>query len=393
MTRKTLSIVFAVAGVMLATSTLVACGSSSAQQQAATRTAAVKRAAKTKAKPQPISLRALVAKARTGVLRIDVDGCDAAFEGTGFLLGPRLVATVEHVVDGAVAIRLIRSGRQLGAATVIGSDPSRDLALLRTSRPIHGYDFSLEGRAPGLGEDVAVLGFPLGVPLSVSRGLVSGSDRTIPIEGINRRKLVQTDAAVNHGNSGGPLISLESGKVIGLVDIGSTEANGIAFAVSSQVAKPLLRGWSVSPQPISPPQCSLEAQSTTTPQVATTQPSQSSSDAEAVEAAINAHWSLIRQQRYSEAYDLFSPRMQAQFSREGWVADKIRDRLKVSAIDFTGDVSGAGDEADVDVGFTTVGRETSSTNNGCNVWNGSYHLIQLGGQWSIDATHLSRVSC
>jgi hypothetical protein len=159
------------------------------------------------------------------------------------------------VIDGAIAIRLVRSGKLIGTATVIGSDPSRDLALLRTSRPVVGYRFSLESRAPALGEDVAVLGFPLGLPLSVSRGLVSGSDRTIPIEGIKRRKLVQTDAAVNHGNSGGPLISLDSGKVIGLVDLGTTEANGLAFAVSAQVAKPLLQAWGVSPQPVVAPSC------------------------------------------------------------------------------------------------------------------------------------------
>lgn len=229
-----------------------ACGASSAEKPPTTEAA---RAAKRTPKPKPLSLRALVAKLRSGVVRIEVDTCDEQVQGTGFLLGPRLVATVEHVIDGAVAIRLLRSGKLVGTATVIGSDSARDLALLRTSRPIRGNGFSLDNRLPALGEDVAVLGFPLGLPLSVSKGLVSGSDRTIPIEGIKRRKLVQTDAAVNHGNSGGPLISLDSGKVVGLVDLATTEANGLAFAVSSQVAKPLLQAWAVSPQPISAASC------------------------------------------------------------------------------------------------------------------------------------------
>jgi serine protease Do len=384
--------------VILACAAVAACGNSSAGKQGETQvtsaTTRLNARAKVPKPAQPMSLRALVAKVRSGVVRIDVDACDGQFEGTGFMLGPRLVATVEHVVDGAVVIRLVRSGSKLGTATVIGSDPSRDLALLRTSVPVHGYHFALENRTPALGEDVAALGFPLGLPLSVSRGLVSGSDRTVPIEGIRRRKLVQTDAAVNHGNSGGPLISLDSGKVVGLVDIGSTEANGIAFAVSSQVANPLLRAWSVSPQPIAAARCGLEPQSNPTSQAQTQPPPPPPpSDAQAVEDAITTHWDLIRQQRYSDAYDLFSPRLQAQFSRSGWVADKERDRPKVSAIDFTSDVSIAGDEADVDVGFTTVGKETSSNNNGCNVWNGSYHLVRLHGEWLIDATHLSRVSC
>jgi hypothetical protein len=333
----------------------------------------------------------LVAKVRSGVVRVEVETCDYEALGTGFLLGPRLVATVEHVVDGAVSIRLVRSGRRLGTATVIGSDAARDLALLRTSRPIRGYQFGLAGRAPALGEDVAALGFPRGLPLSVTRGLVSGSDRTIPIEGIKRRRLIQTDTALNHGNSGGPLISLDSGQVIGLVDLG-LEGNGLAFAVSSQVAKPLLQAWSVSPQPISSQTCGSELQTTTIPETRTsTRPSPR--EVAAVKAALTEHWSLIRDQQYDAAYDYFSPRLQSRFSRQGWVADKLRDRPKVSAILFPGGVTVYGNEADASVGFTTVGRETSSTNNGCNVWNGSYHLVKLEGGWLIDDSKLSRTSC
>jgi serine protease Do len=183
--------------------------------------------ASTSVAPQPSSLADLVGKVRSGVLRIEVDACDHSSLGTGFLVGPRLVATVEHVIDGEVSITLKRNGAVVGSATVIGEDPARDLALLHTNGPIGGYRFRLAPRAPRLGEEVAALGFPLGLPLSVSKGTVSGSDRTIPISGIERRQLVQTDAAVNPGNSGGPLISTANGDVVGLIDIGTTEANGL----------------------------------------------------------------------------------------------------------------------------------------------------------------------
>ena len=79
--------------------------------------------------------------------------------------------------------------------------------------------------------------------------------RTIQIGDTDRRRLVQTDAAVNKGNSGGPLIALGSGEVVGLVDAGTTEANGLAFAVSSQVARPLVDAWEASPQPNAPATC------------------------------------------------------------------------------------------------------------------------------------------
>jgi serine protease Do len=188
-------------------------------------------------------------------MKIEVSTCDEEGVGSGFLLSPRLVATVEHVVEGAQSIKLRRSGNVVAAGTVIGSDVVRDVALLRTDRPIVGHMFKLVSRPPRLGESVIAIGFPLGLPLSVSRGLISGSDRVIEIGGIQRRKLIQTDAATNFGNSGGPLIVTSTGDVLGLVDIGTTEANGLAFAVSAQVAGPLFDAWKVAPQPVAVSGC------------------------------------------------------------------------------------------------------------------------------------------
>jgi len=239
-------VVFLGAFAMLAS----ACGGSE------TKTRSPARPGKTRAaKAQKPLLSQLVARVRSGVVRVEVETCEGSGVGTGFLLGPRLVASVEHVVDGAVRITLKRGGKALGSATVIGSDAARDLALLRTARPLSGSYLKLASRPPRLGEEVVALGYPLGLPLSVTRGLVSGTDRTIPIEGVNRRRLVQTDAAVNFGNSGGPLISAESGEVVGIVDLGTTEANGIAFAVSAEVAAPLLQAWRLAPQPVRQVSC------------------------------------------------------------------------------------------------------------------------------------------
>ena len=197
----------------------------------------------------------LIRRVKSGVVRIETAACTEQATGTGFLIAPRWVATVEHVVDGARQIVLKQGGRQVATARVVGFDRTRDLALLRTSQAIGGYRFTLSDHAPELGESVAALGFPLGLPLTVTRGSVSGLNRTIPIEGIRRRRLVQTDAAVNRGNSGGPLLSADSGQVVGLVDLGTTEANGLAFAVSSEVARTLIRAWQLAPQPVSQPAC------------------------------------------------------------------------------------------------------------------------------------------
>jgi S1-C subfamily serine protease len=201
------------------------------------------------------SLADVVQRVKSGVVRIEVAVCDGGMTtqgvGTGLLVGPRLVATVEHVVDGAGRIVVKQNGRELATATVIGADATRDLALLRLAQPVHGYVFKLADRAPRLGVDVAALGFPLGLPLTLTRGTISGLNRTISIDNVRRRRLVQTDAAVNPGNSGGPLLRVDSGEAIGLVDIGGRgNVHGIAFAVSSQVAGPLLKAWRAAPQPV-----------------------------------------------------------------------------------------------------------------------------------------------
>jgi len=252
----------AAALVALTTPVVAGCGSSGTTPTTTT----------TQAAAQAHSFADVVASVRSGVIRIETNTCDGRAVGTGILLSPRLVATVQHVVDGATSITLKRNGQVVGQGTVVGSDPARDVALVRSDRPISGHRFTLATRAPRLGEDVAAIGFPLALPLTVTRGSVSGTGRTIPIDGINRTRLVQTDAAVNPGNSGGPLMT-DAGLVVGLVDLGTNEANGLAFAVSAQTAGPLLRAWTTAPQPISETNCgSGSQQAAPAPQTQTSSP-------------------------------------------------------------------------------------------------------------------------
>jgi S1-C subfamily serine protease len=201
------------------------------------------------------SLPDLIQSIRSGIVRVDVTGCGFTGTGTGLLVGPREVVTVEHVVDAASAIRIERNGKVLGKASVIGADGARDLALLRTEKPISGHRFQISTKAPRLGDSVAVIGYPLGLPLSVTKGTVSGLSRVVPIRRVKRRGLIQTDAAVNPGNSGGPVLLLPGGQVIGLVDLESLRANGIAFAVSGSVAAKLVEAWKVAPQPLPAASC------------------------------------------------------------------------------------------------------------------------------------------
>jgi hypothetical protein len=229
---------------------VVGCGGSPDPRPVKDRTAAAT------ASPTP-SFSDLVASVRGGVIRIESDLCDGQGVGTGFLLSPRLILTVQHVVDGATAVHLKQSTHSAVAGTVIGEDRERDIALIRSAKPLKGHVFALASSRARLGDGVAALGFPLGLPLTVTRGSISGTGRTIPIDGMKRRGLIQTDAAVNPGNSGGPLLRADTGEVVGLVDLGSETANGLAFAVSAQIAGALAEAWKQAPQPAAVASCGV----------------------------------------------------------------------------------------------------------------------------------------
>ncbi len=94
----------------------------------------------------------VIDRVKSGVIRIEATSCGAQDVGTGFLVKPNLVATVEHVVDDATRITLKRDGRVVGQAHVIGLDRDRDLALLKTDKAISGYTFGFASGAPRLGE-------------------------------------------------------------------------------------------------------------------------------------------------------------------------------------------------------------------------------------------------
>jgi S1-C subfamily serine protease len=223
----------------------------------------------TVAPDKPVSVPRLIKKVRDGVIRIETEKCNESWVGTGFLVGPDLIATVDHVVAGAEKIVLRQEGQIVdSAAQVIGEDSFRDLALLRATSPIDGHVFELSRRHPKLGEEVGVLGFPLaaGSDLTFTRGSVSGLDRTVPTGDVQRTGLVQTDAAINGGNSGGPVFALNTGAVIGLADLKweKVDVENVAWAVSAEVAVPVLDQWEVSPQLLAEPFCLNEAEASTT---------------------------------------------------------------------------------------------------------------------------------
>ena len=142
---------------------------------------------------------------------------ESAAEGTGFVYDAKGdIVTNEHVVDGASTVRVKFSDGSTYKATVVGKDTSTDIAVLHVDAPASKLDAARRSATRArvaVGDGVVAIGNPFGLDNTVTSGIVSAINREIsapdntPIEGA-----IQTDAAINHGNSGGPLFDL-AGKV------------------------------------------------------------------------------------------------------------------------------------------------------------------------------------
>ena len=149
-------------------------------------------------------------------------------QGSGVIVSPDgYVLTAEHVVSGTDdALLILRDDKEVNAR-VVRHDANQDVALLK----MEGSDFPVLsvkiGGIPSIGEDVFIIGTPLKLSFTVSKGVVSGV-RDNPERNI---QWVQTDGAINPGNSGGPMIN-KHGEVIGIVSWKYTSQEGLSFAAA-----------------------------------------------------------------------------------------------------------------------------------------------------------------
>jgi putative serine protease PepD len=166
--------------------------------------------------------------------------------GSGMVVDRRgYILTADHVVSGSSSVSVRFANGATRTARILGQDPTTDLAVIGVDpsglslQPLELGDSA----ALQVGDSVAAIGDPFGYRRSMSVGIVSGLDRTIQgLNGVSVGHAVQTDAAIDPGNSGGPLLNAK-GQVIGIIDqiatgnSGADSSTGVGFAVSSNVAK------------------------------------------------------------------------------------------------------------------------------------------------------------
>ncbi|HWB22708.1 MAG TPA: peptidylprolyl isomerase [Gaiellaceae bacterium] len=204
-------------------------------------------AAKSPSSPSVKAFKLVASREGSGVVGIQTTTSSGQqLVGSGVVIGPTLVATVEHLVHGAKAVAIKRGKKVIGTGTVIGADDGSDLALIQSDTPIAGYEFKVAARPPKVGAAVAVLS---GAPNIVAVGSVGSIPWIRPIGGITRRGVSRTDALVLPIASGGAIVTA-SGSLVGLVDVGTKTAKGLAYVVASSEAAPLIAGWKNAPQPI-----------------------------------------------------------------------------------------------------------------------------------------------
>lgn len=188
----------------------------------------------------------------------------AKAQGSGVIVDPSgYILTNAHVLgqaaEGGVTVQL-SDGRTIQQVTIVGVDPATDLAVLKIAAGNLSAAKWGDSAALQVGDRVLAVGSPYGLRETVTAGIISAKNRTLSIEHVRYQDFLQTDAAVNPGNSGGPLVNMNA-EVVGInTAIFGHAYQGISFAIPSDLAKKVYdllrtsgisRGWiGVAVQPL-----------------------------------------------------------------------------------------------------------------------------------------------
>jgi S1-C subfamily serine protease len=198
-------------------------------------------------RPPPRSpIAEVVERVLPSVVNVKVEGFGGQGEGSGVVIDEKgIILTNSHVVAGSTDVQIIFHDGKEQDGKVLGADPDRDLAVVQVDET--GLDAIEIGNSSDLrlGDEVVAVGFPLGLGgPTVTKGIVSGDDRTIEAEsGFAGMEclvgLLQTDAAINPGNSGGALVD-RAGRLVGINTAAAGQAENIGFAIAIDQALPVI---------------------------------------------------------------------------------------------------------------------------------------------------------
>lgn len=190
------------------------------------------------------TVNAVYTGAKQGVVDITASSGGSTAEGSGFVVDKQGdIVTNEHVVSGASSVEVKFADGTKASAKVVGSDASSDIAVVRVSgvlsSKLEPLSFADSSKVQ-VGSNVVAIGSPYGLAGTVTSGIVSATGRSITSPNhYTIAGAIQTDAPINHGNSGGPLLDSQ-GDVIGVnaqIESNNGENTGVGFAIPSNTAK------------------------------------------------------------------------------------------------------------------------------------------------------------
>lgn len=186
---------------------------------------------------------AAVQRVAPAVVTVQNQGTQGSGSGSGVIISDQgYIITNNHVVEGARELAVVFADSSRREAKLVGTDPLNDIAVIRVEGDLPGVAVIGDAEALQPGEQVLAIGSPLGnFRNTVTAGVVSATNRSVPGSGMEG--LIQTDAAINSGNSGGPLINLR-GEVVGINTLvvrneyafgNAAPVEGLGFAVPSSI--------------------------------------------------------------------------------------------------------------------------------------------------------------
>jgi len=163
--------------------------------------------------------------------KTNVMGAGVLISSAGYIL------TNAHVIHEAIEIEVIKDGLPY-PATIIGSDEDTDIALIRIKGRFSFLSLADSNKVK-VGDWAVAMGYPTGLDQTMTAGIISAINKSLIAEGTLYDDLIQTDAAISKGNSGGPLLNTE-GKIIGINTlVGSV--NGVGFAIPSNKVRRIIK--------------------------------------------------------------------------------------------------------------------------------------------------------
>ena len=335
----------------------------------------------------------------SGVVRIGNTGCTSGGMGSGALLDDDLVATSAHVVHGHATLQMIL-GDQVASGEVVAYVPEADVAIVRASRPLTGHVFTVVDELPGVGSEVAAVGYPLDGPLSMAGpGIVSsyGEQARYELgdgEVIDATDLMRMSVFINPGNSGGPVID-EQGRVVGLVsgqrlrqlndegEVVVEDVEGINFATTATQVRDALGALEEDALP--PQDCDQAPEPAATgPELVTTS-LEPTATTESVRNVLFDYFDGINRGDYERAYRQLSDERRTNLSLERFTQEQ---RTSIVSDVVLIDVAEEGDELRALATFTsTQAPEFGPDGLECAYWTLEYRLVPGGDHgWTITAS-------